>query len=42
MAERWWHSVTGEIYWLETTDRGDLGVDLNAPQLNENGRPYWS
>lgn len=27
--------------WIETTDREDLGVDLNAPQADESGRVNW-
>lgn len=31
-----------ERFWVEITDRVDLGSDLAAPQLNEDGRRYWS
>jgi hypothetical protein len=27
---------------LETTDRPDVGIDLNAPEVNEEGKSYWS
>lgn len=27
---------------MEITDRDDLGVDLNAPQRNQQGADYWS
>jgi hypothetical protein len=27
---------------MEITDRSDLGIDLNAPQTQDNGKPYWS
>jgi hypothetical protein len=27
-------------YWVETTDRPDIGVDLNAPQSGSDGRPH--
>ncbi len=37
----WWDGLANERYWLETTDRDDLGVDLNAPQTNESGGEYW-
>jgi hypothetical protein len=31
------------MYWLEVSARGDdLGVDLNAPILNERGGSFWS
>lgn len=39
---RWWADRPGEIYWFETTDRVDLGRDLNAPQFGEEGKPHWS
>lgn len=42
MADRWWDGQLEEIYWVEITDRADLGVDLAAPQLNEEGQSYWS
>jgi hypothetical protein len=29
-------------YWLEITDRPDIGVDLKIPQTDERGDPYWS
>src|SRR4051794_24686006 len=28
----------GEDFWVEITDRDDLGVDLSAPQRNKNGQ----
>jgi hypothetical protein len=40
MPDRWWSNEPGELFWLETTDRDDLGRDLNAPQLNEVGDEY--
>ncbi len=30
---RWWAGDAPEIYWLETTDRADLGVDLEVRTL---------
>ena len=39
---RWWESDPSEIFWLEITDREDLGVDLNAPSERESGGSYWS
>jgi hypothetical protein len=29
--QRWWTGDAADIFWLEITDRDDLGVDLNAP-----------
>ena len=40
--KRWWDSSLGEKYWLEITDRSDLGVDLKAPQSDDGGNEYWS
>ena len=39
---RWWAGRPAEIYWLETTDRADLGVDLRAPQRDDGGAENWS
>lgn len=33
---RWWDSDSTERFWLEITDRPDLGVDLRAPQTRDN------
>jgi hypothetical protein len=38
----WWGDHEGERYWLEITNREDLGANLKAPQLNEQGGEYWS
>lgn len=38
----WWEGMPEERFWVEITDRTDLGFDLAAPQLNEKGRRYWS
>lgn len=35
---RWWDEDSAEFYWLETTDRDDIGVDLNAPQRDDASR----
>jgi len=39
---RWWAADSAEIYWLETTDRADIGVDLKAPQKDDSGEANWS
>ena len=39
MPDRWWVDEAGEIFWMEITDRDDLGVDLNAPASPEGERP---
>ncbi len=38
---RWWKSLPDEYYWLEATDRPDIGADLRAPQLDDAGNPNW-
>lgn len=38
---RWWLNDPKEIYWLEVTDRKDLGRDLNAPQFRDDNNEYY-
>lgn len=33
----WWQADPTERYWLEITDRPDIGVDLHAPQRDAQG-----
>lgn len=40
-SDRWWNSFASERYWLEVTDRLDIGVNLKAPVSNEKGRGFW-
>ena len=41
MAEEyWWELQEDEIYWLEITDREDIGANLLAPQTNQKGRDF--
>jgi hypothetical protein len=40
-VNRWWATDSNERFWVETTDRADVGVDLNAPQLDESGQVNW-
>lgn len=42
MTDRWWDDDPEEIFWLEITDRDDLGVDLHAPAADEDEDEYWS
>jgi hypothetical protein len=35
----WWLDDPDERYWLEVTDRPDVGVDLHAPQRDARGNP---
>ena len=37
MVDRWWESQPHEIYWIEITDRPDIGVNLKAPQSSNSG-----
>lgn len=39
---RWWQGKSSERFWMELTDRSDIGADLNAPMYNESGEPQWS
>ena len=38
----WWLDRPDERYWLEVTDRPDLGINLKAPQVNERGAEFWN
>jgi hypothetical protein len=37
----WWAGNDSQRYWMEITDRSDLGSDLFAPTTQQGGRPYW-
>jgi len=39
--ERWWADAPRERFWLESTDRDDLGVDLRAPLHDDSGNENW-
>jgi hypothetical protein len=38
VPELWWDGLPAEKYWLESTDRPDLGVNLLAPISNVAGK----
>jgi predicted RNA-binding protein with PUA-like domain len=38
---RWWSHEPTERYWLEATDREDIGADLRAPETDESGQDNW-
>lgn len=38
----WWSEDNSEIYWIEITDREDIGANLHAPKTNKSGKDYWS
>jgi len=37
---RWWINRPEERYWLEVTDRPELGINLKAPQTNERATSF--
>jgi predicted HNH restriction endonuclease len=37
----WWRETPTERFWLELTDRDDIGVDLRAPLLDDSGNDNW-
>lgn len=39
--DEWWVGDPAQRFWMEITDREDLGADLFAPTTNGSGRPYW-
>ncbi|MEW2467652.1 DUF3883 domain-containing protein [Streptomyces sp. NPDC046994] len=41
-VNRWWRHDPNERYWLEITNREDIGTNLHAPQVNDRGEEYWS
>lgn len=38
----WWADDPRERYWMEITDRGDMGADLRAPKQDAAGRDSWT
>lgn len=38
---QWWASDARQRYWMEITDRDDVGADLLALTKNRRGMPYW-
>lgn len=40
-AGYWWFGDSSERYWLESTDRTDVGANLRAPIADESGAPNW-
>jgi hypothetical protein len=37
----WWERKAEERYWLESTDRDDIGTDLRAPLTDGGGDDNW-
>jgi hypothetical protein len=42
MIHRWWDDDPSEVFWMEITDRPDIGVDLKAPQRDDSGAEKWT
>lgn len=40
-AQHWWTGNPHERFWLEATDRDDIGTDLRAPLADAGGRDNW-
>ena len=38
---RWWDGDPSETFWMEITQREDLGANLLAPKLDNDGRETW-
>ncbi|MGV2901354.1 hypothetical protein ACNPM4_06725 [Microbacterium sp. AGC62] len=38
----WWTGDPAETYWMEITDRNDLGGELWAPKEDATGGESWS
>lgn len=38
---RWWVSDPEERFWLESTDRADIGSDLKFPTVDDGGNINW-
>ncbi|WP_374275848.1 hypothetical protein [Brevundimonas sp.] len=41
MAGGWWTAHPEERFWLEATDRSDIGADLKAPLRDASGKSNW-
>jgi hypothetical protein len=41
MAVYWWDGQAPERYWLESTDRDDIGTDLRAPHTDGADKENW-
>ncbi len=37
----WWAADPTKCYWIEFTDRDDLGSNLRAPAVDESGKENW-
>ena len=37
----WWVNDPAERFWLEATDRANIGADLKAPLYDASGRDNW-
>lgn len=37
----WWIDDSSQKFWMEITDRGDIGGALLAPQVADHAKPKW-
>ena len=42
VSNNWWAGDSRERFWVEITNRDDVGGNLVAPQLNDAGKSEWS
>ena len=40
-SAHWWVERPEERFWLESTDRPDVGIDLRAPEKDSKGEDNW-
>lgn len=41
MMNTWWSESPAERFWMELTDREDIGSDLRAPLHDDSGQENW-
>lgn len=41
MINDWWANDDFEKFWVESTDRIDIGANLKAPNFNEHNQDFW-
>lgn len=42
MLNEWWVGDASQRFWMEITNRPDVGADLNAPQRDGAGKENWT
>lgn len=38
----WWDADPSETFWMEITERSDVGANLHAPKRDRSGRENWT